>query len=374
MPKKHALLSASASHRWLNCPPSALECAGVSDQTSTFAQEGTDAHELCEYKVMKALGRAAKNPTEDLEYFNSEMDYHSDSYASFVMEQLEEAKRLCPDPVIMLEQKLDFSRWVPDGFGTGDCVIVADDVLQIIDFKYGLGVMVDAFKNPQMMLYALGALEVFDGIYDINQIYMTIYQPRRDNVNTYICTKEELLKWADEVLAPTAKLALEGGGEYKAGDHCQFCKVKATCRKRAEHNLELAQYDFEMPSKLSTEEISAILPRIDELVSWGNDIKEYALQQALSGTKFTGFKVVEGKSNRKYTDDAAVAFIVKDAGFDPYEKKLLGITAMTSLLGKKKFEELLGSMIYKPPGKPTLVTDADKRPEINSANDDFKDN
>ncbi len=371
---KHALLSASASHRWLNCPPSAIECAGVPDTPSAFAQEGTDAHELCEYKVLKALGRAAPDPSDHLEYMNSEMDYHSDSYASYVMEQLEEAKKLCTDPVILLEQRLDFSKWVPEGFGTGDCIIVADDVLQIIDFKYGLGVMVDAFKNPQMMLYALGALEVFDGIYDINQVYMTIYQPRRDNVNTYICSKEELLKWADEVLAPTAKLAIEGGGEYKAGDHCQFCKVKASCRKRAEHNLELAKYDFEMPSKLDTTEISAILPRIDELVSWANDIKEYALQQALSGTKYHGYKVVEGKSNRKYTDDAAVAAVVTEAGYNPYEQKLLGVTAMTSLLGKKKFEELLGGMITKPPGKPTLVTDADKRPEINTANDDFNDN
>lgn len=371
---KHAFLSASSAHRWLNCPPSALECAGAADAPSTFAQEGTDAHELCEYKVNIALGRASPDPRDHLEYLCPEMECHSDEYASFVMEQLEEAKKLCSDPVIMLEQRLDFSKWVPDGFGTGDCIIVADDILQIIDFKYGLGVMVDAYKNPQMMLYALGALEVFDGIYDINQVYMTIFQPRRDNVNTYICTKEELYKWADEVLAPTAKLAMEGSGEYKAGDHCQFCKIKATCRKRAEHNLEMAKYDFQTPNTMDASDIADILPRIDELVSWANDVKEYALQQALSGTKYDGFKLVEGKSNRKFTDEAAVADVVTKAGYDPYEKKLLGITAMTSLLGKKKFEELLGGLVFKPPGRPTLVTDADKRPEMNTATDDFNDN
>lgn len=370
----HALLSASSAHRWLNCTPSALECASVSDQTSDYAKEGAEAHKLGECKTLLALGRGSPDPRGDFEYWTPEMECHTDDYAAFVMEQYEEAKKLCADPVIMLEQKLDFSRWVPDGFGTGDCIIVADDILQIIDLKYGAGIQVSAFKNPQMMLYALGALELFDGIYDIKSVHMTIFQPRRDNINTYVCSKEELLKWADEVLAPTAKLAMEGGGEYKAGDHCQFCKVKATCKARAEHNLELAKYDFQSPNALDASDIADILPRIDELVSWANDVKEYALQQALSGIKFEGFKLVEGKSVRKFSDEAAVADAVTKAGFDPYEKKLLGITAMTSLMGKKKFEELLGGLIYKPPGKPTLVPDADKRPEMNTATDDFNDN
>ncbi len=186
-------------------------------------------------------------------------------------------------------------------------------------------------------------------------------------------SREKLLKWADEVLAPTAQLAYVGEGEFKAGDHCQFCKVKATCRKRAEYNLELAKYDFEMPATLDNIEITAILAKVDDLISWGNDIKEYALQQALSGTEYPGFKVVEGKSNRKYSDESAVASTVEAAGFDPYEKKLLGITAMTSLLGKKKFNELLSGLITKPQGKPTLVPESDKRPAINTAIDDFND-
>ena len=369
---KHAYLSASSSHRWLSCPPSARLCAETPDQTSPYAKEGTDAHTLCEYKVLTALGKKLPNPAPDLDYYSQEMENCATEYCSYVMEQLEAIKQTCPDPQILVEQRLDFSRWVPDGFGTGDCVIVADDLLHIIDYKHGLGILVEADHNPQMMCYALGALELFDGIYDISTIRMTIFQPRRDNVSTYECTKEELLAWADNTLAPTAALAINGQGEFAAGDHCQFCKVKATCRKRTEHNLELAKYDYAMPDTLDKREIAAILAKADSLTAWANDIKEYALQQALSGVTYDGFKVVEGKSNRKYSDEAAVAFIVKDHGYDPYEKKLLGITAMTSMLGKKKFEELLGAFIIKPQGKPTLVPDNDKRPALNTAKEDFK--
>ena len=368
---KHAYLSASASHRWLACPPSAKLCAGINDSGSPYAQQGTDAHALCEYKVEKLLGRDPNDPTENLTYFDTEMADCTDEYASYVMEQVNDAKQHCSDPLILIEEKLDFSKWVPEGFGTGDCVIVADDVLHIIDFKYGLGVLVDATENPQMMCYALGALDTFDGIYDIQTIRLTIFQPRRDNISTYEISKADLMKWAEKILKPTAELAYNGEGEYNAGDHCQFCKAKATCRKRAEHNLELAQYDFDMPPNLDDAEIAAILPRIDDLVAWANDIKEYALQQALSGTEYPGFKVVEGKSNRKFTDENAVASVVTDAGFAPYEKKLLGITSMTSLLGKKKFNELLSGFITKPQGKPALVPESDKRPAMNTAKDDF---
>lgn len=369
---KHALLSASSSKQWLNCPPSAKLCAEVADRSSAYAKQGTDAHTLCEYKVLLATGKkAAWDPTEHLTYYDAEMENCAEEYSQYVLEEYLKAKELCPDPEILVEQRLDFSKWVPKGFGTGDCIIVADGVLHIIDFKYGLGVLVEAKGNPQMMCYALGALDIYDGIYDIKTVKMTIFQPRRDNVSSYEIDKEELLTWADTVLAPTAQLAYEGKGDFKAGDHCQFCKVKASCRKRAEYNLELAKYDFEMPAHLEDTEIAAILPRIDELVSWVNDIKEYALQQALSGTVYDGYKVVEGKSNRKYTNDEAVASAVANAGFDPYEKKLLGITAMTSLLGKQKFNELLGGLITKPQGKPTLVPETDKRLALNTAKDDF---
>ena len=373
---KHAYLSASASHRWLACPPSAKLCANIPDQASEYAQQGTDCHELCAYLIEKALGREVIDPTDNLTYYDAEMQNCAEEYRNYVLEQIEAAKEFCKDPQVMIEQRLDFSRWVENGFGTGDCVIVADEVLQIIDYKHGLGVLVSAGDdehggNSQMMCYALGALEVFGDIYDINQIKMTIFQPRRENISTYTISRDNLLKWANEVLAPTAQLAYVGEGEFKAGDHCTFCKVKATCRKRAEYNLELAKYDFEMPATLDDTEIAAILEKVDEMISWGNDIKEYALKLAQSGVHFEGWKVVEGRSNRKYTDEAAVAFAVKDAGFDPYEKKLLGVTAMSALLGKKKFEELLGGLIYKPPGKPALVPESDKRPAMNRAIEDF---
>lgn len=368
---KHALLSASASRRWLNCPPSAKLCAQAENKSSPYAQQGTDAHALCEHKVLCALGRDSPDPTENLDYYDQEMENCAEEYCSYVMEQLQEAKKYCNDQEVLVEQHLDFSKWVPDGFGTGDCLIVSDKVLHIIDFKYGLGILVDAYDNPQMMCYALGALDIYDGIYDIETVKMTIFQPRRENISSYSMDKMELLQWAETFLKPTAELAYKGEGDFKAGDHCQFCAVKATCRKRAEYNMELAAYDFEQPATLDDAEIASILPKIDDLVAWAGDIKEYALQQAMSGTEYPGFKVVEGRSIRKYTDENAVASAVTEAGYDPYEKKVLGITAMTSLLGKKKFEEILAGFITKPPGKPTLVPESDKRPALNTAKDDF---
>ena len=306
------------------------------------------------------------------------MQQCAEGYADFVMEEYAKVRQSCGDAEVMIEQKVDFSRWVKGGTGTADCIILSDGTAEVIDFKYGLGIMVSADSeehggNPQLMCYCLGVLEMFDGIYDIDILKMVIYQPRRENVSIYTMSKAELLRWAEDVLAPTALLAMEGKGEFKAGPHCQFCKVKATCRKRAEYNLELAKYDFEMPDELEDYEIDAILIKVDQLTAWASDVKEYALNQALLGVDYGHFKVVEGRSNRKYTSEEAVAQAVTDAGYDPYEKKLLGITAMTALLGKKKFEELLGGMVYKPSGKPTLVSKSDKRPVLkNTAQTDFK--
>lgn len=374
----HAFLSPSASHRWLMCPPSAKLNAALPDQTSPYAKQGTDAHELCAYLVEKALGRDVKDPTENLDYYDEEMQMCAEGYAEFVMQELELARQTCPDTEVLIEQKVDFSKWVEGGKGTADCILLSDGTAEIIDYKNGLGVMVSSESeefggNPQLMCYSLGVIDMFDGIYNIDTIRMAIYQPRRDNLSVYEMSKADLLKWADEVLAPTAALAMKGEGEFKAGSHCQFCKCKATCRKRAEFNLEMAQYDFAMPDTLEDHEVEAILMKVDQLTSWADDVKEYALNQALQGKEYENFKVVEGRSVRKYTDEDAVAFAVKDAGFDPFEKKLLGITAMTSLLGKKKFEDLLGGMIMKPPGKPTLVPKSDKRPALkNTAQEDFK--
>lgn len=368
---KHATLSASASHRWLACPPSALLCAEIEDQSSPYAQQGTDAHELCEYLVEKALGHDVTDPTESLGTYDAEMQESAEGYCSFVMEQLAGAKEHCSDPLVCIEQRLDFSRWVPEGFGTGDCVIVADDTMHIIDFKYGVGVLVSAVDNSQLKCYALGALDTFGSLYDIRRIKLSIYQPRRGNVDTFELSTEELLKWADEVLKPTAELASAGKGEFHAGDHCQFCKLKATCRARAAYSLELAKYDFIEAPSLNTDEIAAILPQVDSLVAWADDIKAYALEQALSGVRYPHFKVVEGRSIRKYTDENEVAKVVQNAGYDPFEKKLMGITLMTKQLGKKKFDELLSGLVIKPAGKPVLVQDTDPRPEFNTAQIDF---
>lgn len=370
-PKAHAILSASSSHRWLNCPPSARLCETYEDKGSDYAAEGTDAHSLCEYKLRLALGMEATDPTEHLTWYNEEMLDCANGYASYILELVEAAKETCADPVVLIEQRVDFSRWVEQGFGTSDAIIISDGTLHVVDYKHGLGVLVEADNNPQMMCYALGALELFDVIYDIDTVAMTVYQPRRQNVSTFEMPKDDLYRWADEVLKPTAELAFAGDGNFLCGEWCGFCKAKHECRARAEANLMLAQYDFKLPPLLEDTEIEVILSRADQLVSWVNDIKEYALQQAISGKEWTGFKLVEGRSNRRYTDEAAVTQTVTDAGFDPYERKLLGITAMQKLLGKSRFDELLSAYIEKPQGKPTLVPESDKRPVMNNAKTDF---
>lgn len=371
---KHALLSASSSHRWMNCPPSARLCETYEDKGSGYAAEGTDAHTLCEYKLRCALGEDMSDVAgvrDNLDFYSEEMEDCATGYAAYILELVEKAKQSCADPKVLIEQKLDFSRYVEEGFGTGDCVVIADGTLHIVDYKHGQGVLVEAEDNPQMKLYALGALEIFDGIYDIDTVSMTIYQPRRDNVSTQTVSKESLQEWAAEVLKPAATLVYAGDGDFKCGDWCQVCKAKHECRRRAEANMELARYDFKLPPLLEDDEVEDILGKIDALVSWASDIKEYALQAALGGKEWDGWKLVEGRSNRKYVNDEAVAKTVKQAGYDPFEHKVMGITAMEKTLGKAKFAELLGGLVEKPQGKPTLVPASDKRPAMNNAKHDF---
>ena len=368
---KHAVLSASSSERWLNCPPSARLCEAYEDKGSDYAAEGSDAHTLAETRLKQALGIPTDDPVENLTWYNAEMEDCALGYAAYVVELLETAKQTCSDPVVMIEQRVNFSRWVPGGFGTGDCICIAEGLLNIVDLKYGAGIEVSADHNPQMMLYALGALEIFDGIYDIDTVRMTIYQPRKSNISIFEMSKDELLKWADTELTQKAQLAYEGQGAFSCGEWCRFCKAKAECRERAEANLALARYEFQSPALLDDEEIADILGKVDALTAWASDVKEYALQQAVSGKEWTGWKLVEGRSNRKYTSDAAVAAAVESIGFDPYERKVLGVTAMQKLLGKTRFEELLAPYIEKPQGKPTLVPESDKRPAMNTAKNDF---
>ena len=360
----HALLSPSASHRWIECPPSVRLTEFMEDKSSAYADEGTLAHSIAENKLNNYLGYSDKS----VKCEDTSMNEYTDDYVAFVAEQM----RVLNNPSAFVEQRVDCSRYVPECFGTCDALIISDGVLHICDLKYGTGVKVDAVGNDQLRIYALGALEMFSCLYDISTVRMSIFQPRLSHCDTWELPIDELLKWADEVLVPAAKLAWNGEGEFKAGDHCRFCKAKSNCRKRAEFNLELAHYDFEPPATLDNIEIAAILAKADELVSWVTDVKEYALRQALSGVTYDGFKVVEGRSNRKYTDENAVVETVKAAGFDPYEHSVLGITAMNALLGKKRFSELLGGLIEKPQGKPTLVSISDKRTAIHTANEDFK--
>jgi len=368
---KHALLSASSSHRWLNCPPSARLSEHYADQGSVYAAEGTEAHSLCEYKLKTALGMQAENPAATLRYYSDEMEDCANGYAAFILELVATARQTCRDPIVLIEQRLDFSRYVRDGFGTGDCVLIADGTLHVVDYKHGQGVLVEAEGNPQMMLYALGALELFDGIYDISTVSMTIYQPRRENVSTHTVFKESLYQWAEDVLRLASKQAYAGEGEFRCGDWCRFCKAKSECHARAEENMSLARYDFRKPPLLTDNEVGSILARVDELVAWASDIKEFALQAALRGKRWDGWKLVEGRANRRYTDEQAVAQTVIAAGYDPYESTLRGITAMEKALGKTTFHDLLAPLVEKPQGKPTLVPLSDKRPAIATAQNDF---
>ena len=365
---EHAVLSASGSHRWLNCTPSARLELEFENTGSEAAREGTAAHALCEHKLKRALHMRSRRPASD--YDSDEMEECTDAYVDFVMEQYETAKQVCEDPVILIEQRLDFSCYVPDGFGTGDCLIISDDRLHIIDFKYGMGVLVEAEDNPQMKLYALGALAVYDALYDIREVSMTIFQPRRENVSTWTIPVEDLKAWAENELKPRAKMAYDGEGEYLPGEWCTFCRAAVRCRARAEEKLKLAQTEFRMPPLLTDAEIEDILAVLPDLTKWANEIAAYALDTALNhGKEWNGFKVVEGRSVRKYRDEAAVAEAAKEAGYkDIYRQSLIPLTEMQRLMGKDRFEEILGGLITKAPGRPTLVPKSDRRPAMNVSN------
>ena len=371
---KHAFLSSSGSHRWLNCTPSAMLESEFPDGSSSAADEGTAAHAFCEHKLKKALRRRSKRPVSD--YDSDEMQEHTDSYVDYVLEQLEVAKQTCKDPMVLIEQKVDFSEYVLDGYGTADCIIVSDDTLQIIDFKYGLGVLVNAEQNTQLMCYSIGALNLFDSLYDIKEITMHIFQPRRENVQSWTIPVDKLKAWAENELKPKAQMELNGEGEYHPGEWCQFCKAAVRFRARAEEKLKLAQEEFKLPPLLTDSEIEEVLTIIPNLTKWANEIMAYATESAVNhGKQWNGFKVVEGRSVRKYKDEIEVAKAAKEAGYkDIYRKSLITLTEMQKLMGKKQFDQILGELIVKPQGKPTLVPVTDKRPAMNvtNANKEFK--
>jgi len=370
---RHAVLSASSSHRWTKCTPAARLELEFDNNESSAAAEGTAAHALAEHKLRKALKMRSKKPVSPFDC--DEMDEYTDAYVDFVLEQLELAKQSCSDPLVLIEQHLDFSKYVPDGFGTGDCVLISDKALHIIDLKYGMGILVNAEQNSQMMLYSLGALEIYDSLYDIDEVSMTVFQPRRDNVSTWTIPADELRDWAENELRLKAELAFKGEGEYCPGDWCTFCRAAVKCRARAEEKLKLAQSEFRLPPLLSDAEIEDVLVKLNDITKWANDLLAYATDAALNhGKEWSGYKVVAGRSVRKFKDEDAVAEAAKVSGYkDIYRQSLITLTEFEKLMGKAKFNEVLGGLVYKPPGKPTLVPVSDKRPAINvsNANKDF---
>lgn len=375
MPTKHARLSASSAFRWINCPGSvALSDQCPAPASSSYADEGTLAHAIGELKlryvndeISKRQLNAKMKPLLQNEYYCGEMEEATGYYADAVIEALEAAGE---DAELMIEQQFSLDRWVPEGFGTSDAVVIGGGVIQVIDLKYGKGIKVDARNNPQLRLYGLGAANLFDSLYDFDTVRMTIIQPRLDHISTEELPLSELLAWAEDDVKPRAQMAMDGTDYTAVGDWCRFCPAKAVCRKRAEYNLSIAKDDFRKPPLLSDEEIGEVLRRADELQHWVKDVGDYALEQALAGKQYDGWKLVEGRSVRKYADDLKVAEALKAAGYDEamlYERKLYGISAMEKIVGKKRLTETLGDLIMKPAGKPVLVPESDKREAINTA-------
>lgn len=376
--RAHASLGASKASQWLACTPSIRLGEQYEETTSVFAREGTFMHELSELYLSYELKQMTKvqlnkklKQMKQNEFYNAEIEQAVQTYVDVVTEKMNEARARSKDPLILIEERVDFSPWVPEGFGTGDVILISGDRLEIVDLKGGKGVKVSAEDNPQMRLYALGAINNFGVLYDIDSVLMTIVQPRLDNVSTDEMQVEELLEWAANVVKPKAELAFKGEGEFVPGEHCRFCKVKANCRARAEENLKRACMDFQKPPLLTDDEIVEVLTTIDQLMSWAKDVQEFALAKAMNENKqWPGMKLVEGRGSRKYSDDNAVVEALTAAGYESdviFKKSLNTITTLEKELGKKTFQELLGSLITKAPGKVKLVPEEDKRQEIQSS-------
>lgn len=370
--RAHATLSASGAHRWLVCTKSASMEKGLADTTSEFAKEGTFAHELSELFFAQAYQGMPKRTfnskfkkMKESEYYSEELLQHVEEYVDLVAERINAAKLRSKQPVLMFEERLDLTDYVPESFGTGDVIIVSGGVLEIIDLKFGKGIEVSAEENEQLRLYALGALSLFELIEDIHEVNMTIIQPRLDNFSTESMDAEDLKAWGLEYVKPRAEMAHNGEGEFVPGDHCRFCKIKHTCRARAEKQLAVPN-KLEDPNLLTADEIADILFQADELQKWAKDVQDFALEKAQAGTFFEGWKVVEGRSTRKYADEDKVLEVLKQK-FDITEiteTKVLSISKLEKAIGKKTVEETISELVVKPPGKPTLVPESDKRPAV----------
>lgn len=387
--REHALLSASGSARWLNCTPSAkLEEEYAKEHpshTTSYAEEGTLAHEIAMTRLMflehkmkyqdyeKAINELRSNPM-----WSPDMSSYVEEYVTHVLEELSEARVKTKDAVFAVEEKIDFSHIVPEGFGSVDSCIIADGTLQVFDLKYGKGIQVDADNNSQMMLYALGAISAFDLLYDITDVKLTIIQPRLKHISTFEMTRKELEDWAEKVAKPKAELAFQGKGQQVPGAHCKFCKVKAQCKALSKFATESALQEFAENPKLHTiEELTELYEKVPVIIDWANSIGQFLLEEAQNGTDVPGYKVVEGISRRVFTDENNVIEALESEGYSREEfmkTSLKGIGEIEKLVGKKKFPDLLGDLVTKPQGKPTLVLSSDPRPAMNKAQeakDDF---
>lgn len=377
---KHAILSASSAHKWLTCTPSARLEEKFPNKTSEYMAEGTLAHEIAEFKVRsyflepipKVTYTRRLNKLKKEEHFDNEMLTHTDTYLEYIKG---EAMKTNSKPFITVEQKVDFSKYVPEGFGTADCILISKDTLYVIDFKYGKGVKVDAEDNPQMKLYALGTFEQFGMFYPISKIKMTIVQPRIDNISEAEITLQDLLEWGNNTVKPMAEKAFMGLGEYVQGEHCRFCRAKGACEFRAKENMTILEEMQELTGVISNEKLGEILTKTDGAEQWIQDMRGYALELILKGESVNGWKAVEGKSNRKIVDVDKAFEILEANGFDQailYEKKPITLTQLEKVVGKSKLNEAIGDYIEKPKGAPTLAKETDKRPNFRvSAAEEF---
>ena len=369
--RAHALLSASSSHRWLNCPPSAVAAEAYTNEGTDYTREGTLAHEVAECYAQGRMGEAWDWSLDKKEGLTQEMIDCAEGYRDYIQEQIHR-----DDAVVMLEQRVDFSAWVPDGFGTADCIILQGDTMDVIDYKYGKGVAVSAEDNPQMKLYGLGALADFGFCWEVEKVRLHIYQPRMNNVSVYELTDEELLAWGDEVVKPIAEKAAQGKGKYNAGTWCRFCPHAGRCRQLTKICTELVEthgLKAKVPV-LAAFEVAEILAMEPMISLWLKRVKDQALSSMLHGEQIPGYKVVAGRGSRNWADDLETAKLLQAAGYtqeDITKTELLSVAAMEKALGKKKVAELVGGQILTHTGAPTIAPETDKRPVYNPA-DDFE--
>lgn len=381
--RAHALLSASGAHRWMNCTPSAVLETQFPDTTSEAAKEGTLAHEMAEAKLQhlfntqsyrKATLTRTLNKIKKNELYQPEMDGYTDDYVAYIRKAAMEFEKT---PYIAIEKRLDLTAYIPDGFGTADCVMIGERTLHIIDLKYGKGVPVSAEDNPQLMIYALGALEAYKMLFAVDTVKISIVQPRIDNTNSDEVTAKELLRFG-EYVKHFANIAIKGKGEYKPGDWCRFCRARRQCRARSDKNIELAFEINKKPPLITNDEVGEYLRKGEDVAKWLSELQDYALAECLAGRNIDGYKAVEGRGSRVWTNmDAAFEAIIKEGTDEAmlYERKPLTLAQVEKLMGKAHFTDVAGEFVVKNPGKPTLVPSTDKRESITnkiSADEAFK--